>query len=366
MSHSRGESGGYMCCWGESEDQRLVAFRWLVVAAQAATIVITWRLWTVRVDPPLLPAVDSPQFSPAIWLLGTLALTLALPGLGVALHFGLLVVAMLLDQTRMQPEVISLGLLLVGTLSSSTSLQNSSTVPRKDARLIGRMHLIALWFFAGFHKLLSPDYYTGVVPWMSGSSSPNHLITLQVIGGLMALAEMSLGVMAVVPRLRRACAIAACVFHLLVTAWLAGRHWNPAVWPWNVALAAAGPALIWPWRTSLVHDLRAAQWPARVAATALLVTPVGYYFGLIDPYLAHCLYARNVPKAQLLTTGGQQEIDTWSALRVPLPPAHRIFEQYFQATALPSERLVIDDPRWSARRRGWGWREIRAKRDDAE
>jgi len=355
--------------WTYSQDSGLLAFRWLVLAAQAATIGITWPLWQVRDDPPLLPAIqwqqlpavdwpqllDGVQFSPGAWLLASLAVALVLPRTGASLHVGLLAVAMLLDQTRMQPEVISLGLLLVGTL------------PGDGPRLVGRAHLIALWFFAGFHKLLSPEYFTGVMPAMFGGDGTNpastlQLVALQVLGGAMAAGELSLGVLAVVPRLRRACAVAACGFHLLVLLWLAGKmQWNPAVWPWNLALAAAGFALVWPWTTSLVHDVQAARWLPRVAALLLLVSPLGYYFGLVDPYLAHCLYTRNVPKAQRITIGGPQPLDTWSALRVPLPPAHRILEQFFQKTALPSERLVIDDPRWWACYRGWGHREIRPR-----
>lgn len=352
-----------------SQISPLVAFRWLVVAAQAATIAITWPLWLVRDDPPLLPAVEwqqmpavdgqrhlaSVQFSPGAWLLASLVVALVLPRTGAALHVGLLVVAMMLDQTRMQPEVISLGLLLVGTL------------PGDGARLVGRAHLIALWFFAGFHKLLSPEYFTGVMPAMFGGdatqpASALQLVALVVLGGAMAVGELSLGVLAVVPRTRWACAVAACGFHLLVLLWLAGKmQWNPAVWPWNLVLAAAGFALVWPWTTNLTRDMRAARWLPRVAAMLLLVTPLGYYFGLVDPYLAHCVYTRNVPKAQRLTIGGPQPLDTWSTLRVPLPPAHRVLEQFFQKTALPSERLVIDDPRWWAHYRGWGHREIKAR-----
>jgi len=338
--------------WTQSTDTLLVAFRWLVVGAQGATIGITWPLWLVREDPPLLPAVDWPQFSPGPWLVASLVVALVLPRTGAALHVGLLVVAMLLDQTRMQPEVISLGILLVGTL------------PGDGPRLVGRAHLIALWFFAGLHKLLSPEYFSGVVPSMFGGDATDPSLALQVLGGAMALGELSLGLLAIVPRTRRACAVAACVFHLLVLMWLAGRmQWNPAVWPWNLTLAAAGFALVWPWTTSLTHDLRAARWIPRATAVLLLVSPLGYYFGLVDPYLAHCLYTRNVPKAQRMTIGGPQPLDTWSALSVPLPPAHRILEQYFQKTALPSERLVIDDPRWWAHYRGWGHREIKARQE---
>ncbi|MGD9647621.1 MAG: hypothetical protein AB7U73_18045 [Pirellulales bacterium] len=343
-----------MNSWRPPRIDLLVAFRWLVVVSQAATIAITWPLWTVRDDPPLLPAVAGPQFSPAIWLLLTLALGLVWPRLGVLLHLVLLLVAMLLDQTRMQPEVISLALLLVGTL------------PAAGARLIGRTHLVALWFFAGLHKLASPGYFTGVIPWLFGTDAEKPSTALVIVGALLAAAEMSLGLLALVPRTRRLCAVAACWFHLLVFAWLAARlHWNPAVWPWNIALAAAGFALVWPWQTSLAQDLQVVGWPARVAAIVLLASPVGYYFGLVDPYLAHCLYARNVPKAERLTSSGPQPLDIWDALRVPLPPAHRVLEQYFQATALPGERLVIDDPRWWAHWRGWGRREIRAQANDA-
>ena len=58
------------------------------------------------------------------------------------------------DQTRMQPEFFSLPLLLWGSL------------PSASARLVGRASLFSLWFFAGLHKMLSPDYlHDGVRGW---------------------------------------------------------------------------------------------------------------------------------------------------------------------------------------------------------
>jgi hypothetical protein len=62
-------------------------------------------------------------------LLVSLALVLVRATGGTVLHSALLVYAMLIDQTRIQPEIVSLAVLLWGTF------------PSPDAKLVGRTHL---------------------------------------------------------------------------------------------------------------------------------------------------------------------------------------------------------------------------------
>lgn len=327
----------------------LTTFRWCLVATQTATIGITWPLWQVRPEPPNLPLVDLPQFSPGWWLVASLALVLARPAWGIALHWGLLVLAMLLDQTRIQPQMFSQAILLAATL------------PYAGAQLLGRVYLITLWFYAALHKLASAGYWDDVAPWFLHGFFPDApRSAILVFGAIMATYELMLAVLSIVPRTRKLAAAAIAVFHLGVFVTLSplAMNWNPSVWPWNVALGLAGWALILPWQTTLAGDLRASPVGVRLATAVMLVAPLGYYVGLVDPYLAHCLYAGNTPKAVLSRDGESEEVRFLPVVNVPLPPAHRVFEQFFAAVAEPGDSLTISDPRWFARRQGWHDRTI--------
>ena len=197
-----------------------LALRWIVVAAQAWTVCITWPLWTVRHYPPQAPMLPAfglpiegvPQFDVGPWLLASLVLVLFVARWGVIVHVGLLVLAVLLDQTRMQPPCISLVILMVGSLGTP------------GAMLIGRSHLIATWFFAGLHKLLSAGYFQTIVPFlMTGLFERVNPAMYTVVGIAAAGIELSLGLLAIVPRTRRLAAALACVMHLTIAAWLALR-----------------------------------------------------------------------------------------------------------------------------------------------
>ena len=319
---------------------------------------LTWPLWQARVylplsespQPPLLPLVSLPQLDMGPWLLASLIVVLIVPRWGILLHAVLLALAILMDQTRLQPEFISLLLLMVGSLDSPS------------AKLLARSHLLALWFYAGLHKLLSPGYFSDVVPYMLGGVSEKLSPRgMNILGALAALGEMSLAVLAIVPRTRRACAVMAGVFHTSILLWLSLRlHWNSAVWPWNAALAVAGPTLIWPWKASLRAAWQDCRPVAKSAAAFVLISPVGYYFGLIGAPLAHCLYTSNAPTAEVIPLGGESVTisDLLPTLNVFLPPMHHTFEAYFAAVGHPGDQLIIDDPRWWAKVRGFAHREI--------
>ena len=327
-------------------------FRYLLLGCQATTILITWRLWQTRASPPLLPALGLFQFDVGPVLLGSLGLVLMAPRLGVAAHAVALGLAMVLDQSRMQPECVSLALLMVGTIDSST------------CALIARAHLVALWFFAGFHKLVSARYYLGTVPRMFrelvGLGPPWPLIFDLVRAGI-ALAEMGLGAMAAVPRTRRIAALGACAMHLSIVAYLALRaRVNAAVWPWNVALAWSGVHFLWDWRSSPAKDLGTATRWARLAVAGILLSPVGFYAGYVDAFFAHCLFSRNVPRASIVSTDGiSRSIDAYVALGVPLPPTQRLFLAYFARAGRPGDRLIVEDSRWwLGGKREWTFEEV--------
>lgn len=320
----------------------LLAFRWLVVACQAATLLITWPLWRVHALPPMLPALPLPAFDLGPWLLASLAVVLLRATAGVTLHTALLAYAMLVDQTRIQPEVVSLALLLWGTL------------PSPGARAVARAHLIALWAWAGVNKLLSPAFLATAGAGAFGAFMPTAL--RPATGWVIALTELGIGVLAVGRPTRRLAGVLAFAVHGGVVFLMAreAAGWNQAVWPWNVALAVAGLVLIVPWRESLRATFLAASLPARAVVATLLVSPAGWWVGITDAYLAHHLYSADVPKAVATGIGTGA---TWGAFKVPLPPEHRLFEQYFAATCRPGEEMTITDGR-----RWFRWRGLERRR----
>jgi len=152
----------------------------------------------------------------------SLAVILVRPLPGIAAHTLLLVYAMLVDQTRMQPEVISLAFLMWGTLSPV------------GTQSVARSHLIALWFWAGANKLLSPAFLSSTGPGMLADLLPGAPLWLRANGGyLIALTEMMTGVFAIFPRTRKLAGIMAFALHMSIflTPSPLRRNWNESVWP---------------------------------------------------------------------------------------------------------------------------------------
>lgn len=323
----------------------LLIFRWLVVICTAVTILITWALWQVRETPPMLPVLPLPRLDMGGLLLLALAIVFVTPRLGVIAYTVLLIYAVLIDQTRIQPEFVSFAFLLWGTLSE------------KNAQFVGRAYLISLWGWAGTNKLLSPAFIASTGPGLLATLLPHAPLWLRAIGGyIIGLSELSIGLLAIFPRTRILSALLAFGVHLNIFLILSplGRNWNDSVWLWNVALAFAGFALIAPWRDSLVETFRRSRALARLIAVILLIMPLGFYFGVVDAYLAHNLYTSNVPRAS-------RTPNTWTLFHVPFPPEHRLFEQNFQLTCREGDTLQIHDQRWWFAQQGMAKREIPCK-----
>lgn len=327
------------------------ALRAILVAAQIATVLVTWRVWGPRSHPPMLPLVDLPTLHAGWPMLASLAVVLGWPRIGVPLHSLVLAAAIVADQSRMQPHVISLATLLWGTTGWPGGL------------VVARAALAALWTYAGIHKLTSPAYYTVSGGWLLRAVWPDGPVWLApTLAAAVAATEVFLGCGCFVPRLRKTVAVVAAAFHLAAFAVLAFRlQWDMPVWPWNLALAAAGPGLVMPWRgPGLGVERAAAGRPARIAAIVLLLMPAGYWLGVVDAFLAHCVYADNRPKAYVCTPFSRTDLDgICLRLGVVLPPAHRLYGPFFHGIGRPGEWLEIEDPRWIARQGGFARRKIR-------
>ena len=331
-------------------------FRSIVVAAIVATILISWPLWTPRDQPVVLPAIEPPQVAlgPAL-IAGSLISLFVLRGGALAVTL-LLAYGLASDQTRMQPEFFSLPLLLWGSQ------------PSPSARVIARAHLISLWFFSGLHKLLSPNFLVDAGPRMVRGLSipvPDHAVQLLAVG--IAALEMGTALLAILPATRVIAAWSALALHAGILLTLIPSHlgspstWaeprNIAVWPWNIALACSGFALIASWRQPPLAALSSTPLLSRAAAIILVGAPAGFYLGVVDAYPAHHLYSAGTATASIYCPAGcrpEQDLNaTWHAFNVPLPPEPRLFETTFQATCAPGDVLRITDPHpppWDTRR----------------
>jgi hypothetical protein len=314
----------------------------------AASVLTTWDLWRVRVLPPMLPLVSLPRFDLGLPLLLSLTLVLVRPVPGVCTYAGLLVYAILIDQTRLQPQFVSFAFLLIGTLSSA------------GGQLVSRAHLVAMWLWAGLNKLLSPTFATVTGPSIVAAVVPAAPVWLRVGGGVaIATAEVAVGVLACFVKTRRTAAVLAFCLHAGILGLLSpfGRNWNSAVWAWNAALATAGLALIVPWPDSLWRSIQTAPTLARAVAVVLVVSPLGFHIGVVDAYLSHNVYTENVPVAT--------SPPMWTPFQVPVPPAHRLFGQSFALTCREGDRLIIRDPRPLMALRGLALRDLECPSADA-
>ncbi len=309
--------------------------RLVVVVAEATTIAITWPLWQVREAPSLLPLVGLPQVGFAWPLLACLALALRWPTFGAVLHAFVLALAMLADQTREQPQMVSFGILL---LASSN---------HRGAVALGTLHLCALWFWSGIGKLTSPHFLGAGGAWLLGAEEAGAAGTSLAVA--LGLTELVLAVSCSILRWRSRVAVVASLLHANVLAFLVfARGANPAVWPWNAALAIAAPLLL--------RAAPARPWTApgtfvpRLAALAFVVLPLGYHAGVVDAPFAMQVYTMNEPRAVRLHGDGRRESLLYlPELAVPLPPVPRIQRQWFQNEARAGERLALLERRPIAR-----------------
>jgi uncharacterized membrane protein len=326
-------------------------FRGLLSVCLATTVLSTWPLWQARDFPPLLPVADFWQCNLGWPLLAACGLLAVLPRLGLATCWIGFSLAMLLDQTRIQPQVLSMLMLSLATINWQPGV------------LAARASLVSLWLFAGIHKLISPAYYQFFVPWLLGPEWDSAAGV--AVAASLALGEIALGIGCLVPATRRLVAFGGVLIHLAALVLLSpiGLSWNSAVWPWNLALAAASLAIVLPWGGWAMGECwqESPNW-VKAWAVGLLVMPMGYYVGIVDPYLAGCVYAYNTPRAFICTPFDRTEVGgldkRWN---VPLPPAPRLFKALFLQVGRPGTWVEIEDPRWCCGgTQSWEWQQDRS------
>ncbi|HEX2090063.1 MAG TPA: hypothetical protein VHI54_09100 [Actinomycetota bacterium] len=308
----------------------------VTAAGLAASYLLTWDLWRGRIDPPNLPAVgalSSLDFGAA--LVAAAVAAMVFPRAGSVIHSAILLLAMLGDQIRLQPEFVSLGLLLAAAAWPPTGMA------------IARWHLITLWGWAGLHKILSIGWPEAGAPFIASAAGRPELRS--VVAVAVPLAEVGLAALALRARTWRILWVAAALFHVGVVVVLARIGWNSAIWPWNVALAAVTPFLFNP--ASAPNQDRPALRSRSVVVAAVLFAlyPVGFYFGMSDAYPSHNLYSANTAQAVIVCRPEAPNrctpaawYGTVASLNVPFPPERRLYVAWFERICEPGERLRID------------------------
>jgi uncharacterized membrane protein YphA (DoxX/SURF4 family) len=318
----------------------LVLYRLLVVTCWLLTLHTTWGLWQVHSSPPMLPALSLPRLDVGIVLVATLLIAVVFPKPGAIMNTVVLVYAVVIDQTRLQPEVLGLNLLLWGT------------VPGKTPLVAARAYLVSLWLFSGFNKLLDRSFLTSAYGYFEEVMGDLPRFVESKAGYLIAFAELATGLTALIPRTRKWSALMALLLHsgILLALGPLGADFNRAVWPWNVALAFAGIVYIAPWKESPLETPQRAGIPGTIVALVLIVSPLGYHVGWMDAYLSHHLYATNLPAGIVCTARDTCETNpavwqSFDAFGTPMPPERRLFRSHFLITCEEGDTLTIKDPR---------------------
>jgi hypothetical protein len=352
-----------------------VAYRWLAVAAALHTVMLTWNVWQVRSGPnwkawegatplnrliwehrpadaelaPMLPLWDwLPQFDIGWPIVASLLLILVMPRTGLAILSSLLVLGVLMDQTRLQPHYAMVFLIL-------------ATLPGINAKTLGRANLIALWFWAGFHKLIidfiKPDgmfgFRSDTIPTDLAHFFPvdkfgwNTYDFGVAMGWVIAITEVTLGLLCFIPRARWMVAVIAFGLHAGIIWWnCLGLHCN--LLGWNSMLMLAGIVLILPWREWPWMSWKQCNWLVRVLVILSLVGPAGFYLNWTAAYLSYCVYVPNTPFAILYRPGEQPKSMTfmpYEVINFPMSPAHSILRKYFEKIRQPGDVMILNDPR---------------------
>jgi len=302
------------------------------VLCQLATVAITWSVWNIREQPPNVPLLPLPGL-PFAWLMVVSLLAAACwPRRGVILHAVVYGLACVWDQYRLQPQVISLIVLMAACVFDIGAW-------------FARWYLAAMWLWSGLHKFLSEEWF-GYESWVFLESCGLPADEWHVgFASLVALAEVVLGLLAIfVPRRAAVgCALLHVGIFLLLSPLV--RDFNPSVWPWNLATAAIGPwILLRPARVAFSRA-RLTSWAQAAVVAGLLLVPAGYYFDLVNAHLAFVLYSGNMPRALHITQDGIRRLDGWRGLAVPFPDSPWLFQQAFLRTARAGDKLHVAEPR---------------------
>jgi len=314
------------------------------VIAQLATVLITWPLWEIRQTPINVPwIVALPQKPFGILIVASLAgVSVSPKRYGLAIHLAVLLLAILSDQTRCQPQVLWIAVLSIACVFQRT-------------KQLCVWALVFLWLWAGIHKAISSEWYQGnafQLMQQAGVSEPLRWYYWFAL--IVTISEIAQGVLAIFrPRIS---AISCLLLHLGIAGFMIYIQHNFSVLPWNVCTAIVGAwlmrnaAVAVSWKKVLALPAPAkssgARWIGWCAVAALLILPAGFYTGHVRHCFAHVLYSGGLPIASISRTDGTvDQLLSWEMVRVPFPHEPSAFRDYFRLTAAPGEKLHVHEVR---------------------
>ena len=301
----------------------------LCVLAQVFTVSLTWQLWQVRETPLNLPLLEWPWISFGALMLLSLFYVLFDPRRGAVVHLVVLTIACIADQYRIQPQFISIAILIFGCSSS-------------ERRTVCRWYLIALWFWAGVHKIFSPEWPMITRSLLEQANLSADRMAL-FIAWLIAFVEISVAILALFRP--RAGAIGCIFLHVGIVLFMSPLFFdfNASVIPWNLATAVVGCALFW----NATQITLVTRWE-KACVAVFLVLPFGFYGGWVDRGVAFVLYSGNMPRAAMTGKDGRKLFSDWDKLGVPFPSEQRHFRTIFSKTGDSGDKLHLFDRRpWS-------------------
>ncbi|MFO0557930.1 MAG: DoxX family protein [Polyangiales bacterium] len=336
--------------WVALPEAPVHAARAIAALAQCATVLVTWKLWSVRLEPPMLPIGPAMAVPFGHALIATALVSIPFARVGSIAHALVFALAIAADLNRVQPSPFCFAIILLGTSFGARGW------------VIARVALAALWFYAGLNKLLSPGWFTGTAPWLLSAltRTPTAMVT-KWFPWVIAGGEMTLGLLVLLPWTRRLAALGAVLLHVGILFDLGpwGHKWNEAVWPWNAGLALLAPFLLWPFRKESLRETARQSHPLALAVCAwLALAPLLWHVGLYPAYFSHHLYSEDLPTSRWCGEDGcaneRANDEVYAALKVPLSPSIPIIRAYFLARCHRGEYLVVEETRRWLRNRGQG------------
>jgi hypothetical protein len=278
-----------------TDEQRLLAVRWVVSAGFLAGFAFAPRLWISSRAYPLIPIVPLPtvpvpvDFVSAGVLIGLLLIASVFyrQRWPLLAFVGLLIFLVLGDQVRLQPWVYLYGFLLLAL-----------GVIRDDRQALNivRLVIVATYFWSGLHKLNWTFIHESMALLLSGIvPGATARYWGPVLGWPAPFVEASAAVGLLLGPVRPYAVAVLLAMHAFILLALGpvGLNINSVIWPWNITMSllllvlfARTPSI--PWRAVLLPG-RSAMHGAAIVLFGLL--PFLHCFGLWDMYLSSSLYS---------------------------------------------------------------------------
>jgi hypothetical protein len=348
-------------------ENRLVWLKRGIVAALAAGLLLSAKLWVSTREYPLVPLLDfvPPLPYPLDYLLfgllgallvGVLLFRGRLEGAFVVAALALAVLLVLQDQGRLQPWFYQYSFML-----AAVGFSNLGRLSTEGAMNACRLIVAFTYLWSGLQKA-HVSFAENVYPWLIeplASHLPSGAASALGHGAYaVPVMEAAIGLGLLVRPLRKPAVVGAILMHafILFTIGPWGHDWNSVVWPWNVAMVVFALILFWrpPDNPSLLAVVKPGGSTFRAVVLVLFAfMPTLNFFGLWDSYLSASLYSGSTEEGHVYATDGSSRTSTsvtskaMEEMNVPAYPEERVYKRVFadmwceKTASFPKPILVV-------------------------